>query len=236
MKKKSIVAIVVMLIISYFTGLFSTLNKIDELTNQIAILQAQVTQLQTNLDANLTKITELEDTINNLQANLDTNVTKVAQLEATIAELQAQVEIEILGVYFSPNGECESKVIEWIGRANSSIHILIYSFTLDTVSDALITTYNEGIEIKIVFEKSQITQYSEYYTLKTAGLSVRNDTNSKLMHHKVMIVDETIVLTGSFNWSKSGQENNDENLIIIKSTTIASLYEDEFQEIWLNSI
>ena len=161
---------------------------------------------------------------------------KIDELTNQIATLQAQVEIEILGVYFSPDGQCKFKVIEWIGRANSSIHILIYSFTLDSVSDALITAYNEGVEIKVVFEKSQISHYSEYQKLETLGVSVRNDTNSKLMHHKVMIIDEKIVLTGSFNWSKSGQESNNENLIVIKSMYIADIYEDEFQEIWINSI
>lgn len=276
MGKKSFgLVIVVMSLISGVTGSFLTRN---ELANQITALEAQVTNLQTNLggnltvineleaqatdlqtsldgnltvitelevqatnlqtdlDGNLTVITGLEATINTLQGDLDANVTRVAQLEATVAELQTQVDVEILGVYFSPNGECESQVIEWIGRANSSIHILIYSFTLDSVSDALITAHDEGVEVRAVFEKSQITQYSEYQKLKTAGVSVRNDTNSKLMHHKVMIVDEKIVLTGSFNWSTSGQENNNENLIVIKSTYIADIYEDEFQEIWLNSI
>ena len=219
MEKKLFAVILVMFFVGTTVGYSANSvlaqSKIDELTNQIATLQTQVTNLQTNLNGNLTKITELE---------------------ADIDSLQAQLEIELLGVYFSPDGECESKVIEWIGRANSSIHILIYSFTLDSVSEALITAYNEGVEIQVVFEKSQISQYSEFQTLKAAGLSVRNDTNSNLMHHKVMIIDEKIVLTGSFNWSMGGQESNNENLIVIKSTYITGIYEEEFQEIWLNSL
>ena len=219
MEKKLFAFITIMFFIGitagYFTNSVLVQNKINEFSNQIATLQTQVLNIQTSLNANLTKI---------------------AEMEADINALRTQLEIEILGVYFSPNGQCESKVIEWIGRANSSIHILIYSFTLDSVSDALITAHNEGIEIKIVFEKSQISQYSEYPTLKTAGVTVRNDTNSKLMHHKVMIVDETIVLTGSFNWSASGQESNNENLIVLNSTYIANIYEGEFQEIWSNSL
>jgi len=219
LEKKLFAIIALIFFISITAGYFSNSvlvqNKINEFTNQITTLQTQVTRIQTYLNANLTKI---------------------AEMEANINTLKIQLEIEILGVYFSPDGQCESKVIEWIGRANSSIHILIYSFTLDSVSDALITAHNEGVEIKIVFEKSQISQYSEYQTLKTAGVMIRNDTNSKLMHHKVMIVNETIVLTGSFNWSASGQESNNENLIVLNSTYIAEIYEGEFQEIWFNSL
>ena len=124
----------------------------------------------------------------------------------------------------------------WAGRANESIHVLIYSFTLDDVSDALIEAYNSGVEVQVVFEKQQISKYSEYPKLEQAGVAVRNDTNSAYMHNKVMIIDETIVLTGSFNWSAHAEEQNNENLIVIKSTYIAETYEEEFQKIWAESI
>lgn len=87
----------------------------------------------------------------------------------------------------------------------------------------------------MVFERNQISKYSEYQKLRAAGVPVRNDTNPKLMHNKVMIVDELIVLTGSFNWSKSAEENNNENLIVIKSEYVADIYEDEFEKIWTQS-
>lgn len=102
--------------------------------------------------------------------------------------------------------------------------------------------YNRGVEVKVVFEKGQISQYSEYQRLKAAGINVRNDTNSNLMHNKIMIVDSTIVLTGSFNWSASAEERNNENLIIcileriIKSAYIAVIYDQEFEKIWNESI
>ena len=90
--------------------------------------------------------------------------------------------------------------------------------------------------MKVVFEESQITDYSEYWKLKNNGIDVRNDTNSKLMHDKVMIVDGTVVLTGSFNWSTSAEENNNENLIVIYGNDTASLYQNEFWKIWNTSV
>jgi len=139
---------------------------------------------------------------------------------------------QIVGVYFSPNGGCESAVLTWISKANSSIHVLIYSFTLDSIGNALVEAHQRGIEVKAVFEKSQISQYSEYNRLRNAGISVRNDTNPDLMHDKVMIVDSNIVLTGSFNWSANAQENNNENLIVISSRPVANAFEINFQKIW----
>jgi phosphatidylserine/phosphatidylglycerophosphate/cardiolipin synthase-like enzyme len=145
-------------------------------------------------------------------------------------------EPAIDGVYFSPRGGCENQVINWIDKANSSIHVLIYSFTLDSVGNALIEALGRHIEVKIVFEKGQIGQSSEYQRLRNSAVDVRNDTNPSYMHDKIMIVDGKIVLTGSFNWSNNAENENNENLLIITSTSLATTYENEFQKIWNSSV
>jgi phosphatidylserine/phosphatidylglycerophosphate/cardiolipin synthase-like enzyme len=145
-------------------------------------------------------------------------------------------EPAIDGVYFSPRGGCENQVINWINKANSSIHVLIYSFTLDSVGNALIEAHGRHIEVKIVFEKGQIGQSSEYQRLRNSAVDVRNDTNPSYMHDKIMIVDGKVVLTGSFNWSNNAENENNENLLIIASTSLATTYENEFQKIWNSSV
>jgi phosphatidylserine/phosphatidylglycerophosphate/cardiolipin synthase-like enzyme len=52
------------------------------------------------------------------------------------------------------------------------------------------------------------------------------------MHHKVFIIDGQIVVTGSYNFSRSAEERNDENLLVIHNAAIASLYQDEFDKIY----
>lgn len=157
-------------------------------------------------------------------------------LEGNITAYKSQLEIEILGIYFSPKGGCAQALIELITSARKSIHVLIYSFTLDSIGDALIAAYKRGVDVKIVFEKDQITKYSEYWRLRWASVPVRNDTNPNLMHNKVMIIDSEIVVTGSYNWSESAEERNDENIIIIRSRRIAEEYEKVFERIWTRSI
>ena len=135
-------------------------------------------------------------------------------------------------VCFSPNGGCAEQVVYWIGRANLTIHILIYSFTLDSIGDALISAFERGITIQIVFEASQISNYSQYDRLKEAGIQVRKDTNPAAMHDKIMVVDGNVVAIGSFNFSTNAETENNENLIVIVSPTIAQAFEAEFQKIW----
>ena len=139
----------------------------------------------------------------------------------------------VSGVCFSPHGGCEDQIISWIDRANSSIHVLIYSFTLDGIRDALIQAQGRSVQVRVVFEQNSISDSgSEYQNLKDAGLEVRADGNSAYMHDKVMIVDGKVVLTGSYNWSSHAENDNNENLVAIASDNVAGTYESEFQRIW----
>jgi len=225
-RKSLILSLALGLILGVFLGSSYQGSALNELNQQIADLRKENQDLTLWLRGNITfyeeKVGSLEDEINLLRSRLES--------------LQTQANTTVLGIYFSPRGGCESQVIGWIGRANRSIHILIYSFTLDSISDALIEAHNRGVEVKVVFEKNQITKYSEYQKLRAAGISVRNDTNSGYMHDKVMIIDEAIVLTGSFNWSAHAEKVNNENLIVIKSIYVAEVYEEEFHRIWSSSI
>jgi len=134
---------------------------------------------------------------------------------------------------FSPGRQCASLVIKWIQKSNSTIHVLIYSFTLDNIRDALIQAKNRGIDVKIVVEKSQSTgQGAEYATLKSLGFNIRLDSNSGDMHDKVAIIDGHIILTGSFNWSAAGNEQNNENLVVLDNASWAAAFEAQFQQIY----
>ena len=227
MNKKSLIfGLALGLVLGLIFGSVYGETSLDELKQQITDLKRKNQNLTFWLQGNISfyeeRIDDLEDEITLLRSRLEF--------------LQSQANTTVLGIYFSPNGGCERQVIEWIGRANRSIHVLIYSFTLDSISDALIEAHNRGVEVKVVFEKNQITRYSEYQKLKAAGVQVRNDTNSGYMHDKVMIIDGLIVLTGSFNWSANAEKRNNENLIIIESVYVASIYEEEFYRIWNSSI
>jgi len=206
---------------------------LNELKQQITDLKRKNQELNVWLKGN---ISFYEERIGSLEEEIKQATGEIVLLRSRLEFLKNQANVTVLGVYFSPNGGCESQIIEWIGRANRTIHVLIYSFTLDSISDALIEAYNRGVEVKVVFEKNQITKYSEYHKLKAAGIQVRNDTNPKSMHDKVMIIDGIIVLTGSFNWSANAERRNNENLIVIESIYVASVYEEEFYRIWNSSV
>jgi len=134
---------------------------------------------------------------------------------------------------FSPGGNCASVLVSLINNADISVHVLIYSFTLDNVADALIQAKGRGVDVKVVMEKDNaLGSGSEYTRLKSAGIDIRLDTNSALMHDKVAIIDAHVIVTGSFNWSSAANDGNNENMIVIDSQAWAVTYEATFQTIY----
>jgi phosphatidylserine/phosphatidylglycerophosphate/cardiolipin synthase-like enzyme len=161
-----------------------------------------------------------------------TTITTTAQLTSTTIQTIYGQE-DILEVCYSPGGNCANRVIYWIDRANSTIHILIYSFTLDTITAALVKAKGRGLDVKVVMDNQQAAgQGSEYQALLNAGIQVRLDRRSADMHDKVAIIDRQIVITGSFNWSAAANNENNENLLVIQNQAWAAKYEAEFQRIW----
>jgi phosphatidylserine/phosphatidylglycerophosphate/cardiolipin synthase-like enzyme len=133
-------------------------------------------------------------------------------------------------VYFCPEDGCRDKVKEKIMIANESIYFMVFSFTDGGIATDLIMKHNEGVLVKGVFEKLHAKR-GVYGLLEFQGLDVKVDNSSGLLHHKVFVIDEKIVITGSFNPSKNANQNNDENILVIHDEVIAKKYLEEFKKI-----
>jgi len=134
--------------------------------------------------------------------------------------------------YFCPEDGCSEKIAEEIGNSKFSVYFMTFSFTDDKIGNILLRLKEDGIDIKGVLEKGQENNYSEYNRLKNGGIDVKLDSNKYNMHHKVFIIDNLTVITGSYNPTKSGDERNDENILIIKDEKIAKKFLKEFEYVW----
>ncbi|MBL7169539.1 MAG: lamin tail domain-containing protein [Candidatus Aenigmarchaeota archaeon] len=134
--------------------------------------------------------------------------------------------------YFCPEDDCSGRVLDTLADARSEIYFMTFSFTDDDIGNMLIRNYDDDITVKGVFERSGMSNYSEYQRLKDAGMEVKLDNNKYKLHHKVFIIDNETVVTGSYNPTGSGDEKNDENVLIIHDASIAKKFLDEFERIW----
>ena len=111
---------------------------------------------------------------------------------------------------------------------------MTFSFTDEEIADAIL--FKNLKDTRGVFEKTQAaSQYSQYLRLKDFGLNVKTDKNSAFMHHKVFIIDNKTVITGSYNPTGAGNYKNDENVVIIDDENIAKEYLKEFDRVWASS-
>jgi len=137
--------------------------------------------------------------------------------------------------YFCPEDECSKHVKEALSKAEKSIYFMTFSFTHDGIANILLIKNDEGIPVKGVFEKrGSGSEYSKYKVLSFQGADVRLDNNSAVMHHKVFIIDNRTVITGSFNPSINADRSNDENILIIEDDNITKRFIEEFEYVWKN--
>ena len=139
---------------------------------------------------------------------------------------------ENFSIFFCPNDNCKSQIIYQIASAKQSIACMMYSFTLDDFGDEMVKAKDKGVEIKIILETQQISQYSEYQKLKAEGIDVIEDNQVYLMHNKFCVFDGKVLTTGSMNFSSNGTNNNDEILAIINNQNLAEQYLENFQKHW----
>ena len=137
-------------------------------------------------------------------------------------------------IYFSPKDRFENIILDLLEKAKTKIHFLAFSFTSKPIAKMLIKKHKEGLEIRGVFDKSQnrAQKSSTYKELKEKNINVLIDGGGGKLHSKVFIIDDSIVITGSYNFSASANKKNNENSIVIHNKNIAIKYEKEFQKIF----
>lgn len=138
----------------------------------------------------------------------------------------------IVETYFSPeDGDAiEARIVELVNEADSSVYIMTFNMTSDDVGQAILSRHNDGLDVQAVFENTgSLTEFSEMPRLGCAGASVRQDGNPGILHHKVIIIDKEIVVTGSFNFSNSARDNNSENVLIVHDADFTNAYVEEFE-------
>ena len=155
------------------------------------------------------------------------------QINQELQTLNPKVNLSgtLIENYFCPDDECEEKVLNILRNAKSEIKFMVFSFTSDPIGDLLIKRKDE-VKLQGLMESSQFNRYAEFEKLTNAGIDVKAERTGTNLHHKVFIIDKSIVITGSYNPTKSGTERNDENILIIHNKEIAKQYLEEFDKIY----
>jgi len=136
--------------------------------------------------------------------------------------------------YFSPDDGVLTVLYNLLAEAEKSIYFLAFSFTSNELGAIVRGQAKAGLDIKGVMDREQVASNTgtEFDPFRQAELDVYIDGIDGQMHHKVFIVDEKIVVMGSYNFSRAAEERNDETIVIIYNEQIAKFFIDEFERVY----
>lgn len=134
--------------------------------------------------------------------------------------------------YFSPEDDIPPKIIRILRSAKKSIRFMAFSFTDASIAGVLMEQAGAGVDVEGVVERRGMEgKGAQASRLQHGGVRVLPDGNTFMMHHKVFIVDGVWTITGSYNFTASGAQSNDENIVIIKSEGVARRFAEEYERV-----
>jgi phosphatidylserine/phosphatidylglycerophosphate/cardiolipin synthase-like enzyme len=128
-------------------------------------------------------------------------------------------------VNFSPNGGAAEAIVREISLARKSILVQAYSFTNPQIGAALAAAHDRGVKVQIILDRENLgNPNSLLFPLHEKGVEIYLDDKHAIAHNKIMLIDYAVIVTGSMNFTKAGNDSNAENSLIIKGSTLAPRY------------
>ncbi len=152
---------------------------------------------------------------------------------STVEQQSTIIDGTPVQVLFASEDKVISRLVPLVEGAQKSIRVMAFSFTHDDLGQAVLARADAGVDVKAIFEtRGSEVEHSELGVLFCAGHPARQDGNPGTFHHKVIVIDDEIVITGSLNFSQNADTSNDENVVIVTNKDIAALYLQEFERRW----
>jgi phosphatidylserine/phosphatidylglycerophosphate/cardiolipin synthase-like enzyme len=133
-------------------------------------------------------------------------------------------------VYFSPRGGCTDAIVRELGEARRTVLVQAYILTSEPIADALMHAHRRGVKVEAILDRSNRSdRYSAADFLVNVGIPTYIDDNHSIAHNKLILIDGQTVITGSFNFTRSAEERNAENLLILRDKRLAAIYERNWE-------
>ena len=173
-------------------------------------------------------------------AKIDTERREVLDwLEDVVKLLEAPVEAgehapnQVAEVIFSPGDGCRARIASLLAKSRKSADICVFTITDDRLARPIVEAHRRGIRVRIITDDDKSQDLgSDIEALRKAGVPVRVDHSEHHMHHKYAVFDGAILLTGSYNWTRSAAKHNRENVVVTDDPRLVRPFVDRFAETW----
>jgi cardiolipin hydrolase len=137
------------------------------------------------------------------------------------------------GAFFSPGEAPLGKITGLLSAARKTVDICVFTITDDRISKAIVAAHKRGVQVRIISDDDKAgDRGSDVDRLRDLGIAVRVDHTRHHMHHKFALFDRAQLLTGSYNWTRSAQMHNHENVIVTSDARLNGAFNDVFDRLW----
>ncbi len=134
--------------------------------------------------------------------------------------------------YFSPGAQCRNKIMNMLETAKRRVDVCVFTISDDKLSNALVAVHKRGVPVRIISDNDKADDHgNDVAFMQQRGVALRLDNSPYHMHHKFALIDEYLV-NGSFNWTRSATEKNQENILVSDDSTLYAAYQEKFDELW----
>jgi phosphatidylserine/phosphatidylglycerophosphate/cardiolipin synthase-like enzyme len=136
-------------------------------------------------------------------------------------------------VLFSPGSDIPETLTFLLNRAVKTIDLCVFTISDDRLARHILEAMQRGVKIRIISDDRKTYDHgSQVYGLSQAGIHVKIDHSRYHMHHKFGVIDNRIAFSGSYNWTYTATQHNQENLIVTTNYDIVHQYTAEFGKLW----
>lgn len=151
----------------------------------------------------------------------------------TIDNFRGAKTVAIASAHFSPGEDCRRKLLDLCLAARQSLAISVFTISDNRLSEAIIAAHKRGILVRVLTDNDKtFDEGSDIAGLIDAGVAVRMDNTPYHMHHKFALVDGHTLINGSFNWTRSASDFNQENILVTNEALLVAAYSKEFENLW----
>ena len=153
------------------------------------------------------------------------------KVNKTIEKLDLHQESD---AFFSPGSECRDAIINLCQKSKHSISICVFTISDNRISDAIKAAHSRGVKVRVITDNDKRHDAgSDIESFENYGISVRLDKSPQHMHHKFALFDEKTLLNGSFNWTRSASDRNEENIVIHFDSKLIDIFNTKFEKLWI---
>ena len=161
------------------------------------------------------------------------NLARLTQDDAPPAKAPAPAAQSAARACFSPGDDCLDLIRDEFGRARRTVDACVFTITDDRIRTAILDAKRRGVTVRVISDNDKsLDEGSDIEPLRRAGVEVRIDETEAHMHHKFALFDGARLLNGSYNWTRSAANYNQENVVVTADRSLVEAFAGEFERLW----